>query len=423
MKYKIISSTVCLIISQQSLANKSITLFIPPAVAQQIQQTNYAVPNLYTGRSIFINSANAASNTSTVNNLPINLNTAPSTNSRIISTANAASSIDSNNGSINTGLNTAMPTAAQRQAHDNARRARNVIKPRIKAKTLRQAYFTPQQEAALNITEQYTDGTAIPTKGEAGRTVFIYGQKQPTIICNPSTVCMLELEKTEQIQHIDYLQNNGWDITPPQNGSNLITIHPTAPNLQTNALISTNKRIYNIKLQSTASRYMSLVSFSYPANDKEKWDSYYMINNIKAKADEKKQQVAARNAQATNNNQANDYSYSFIGNASFKPTSIWNDGVKTYIQLPKSVLSGELPIFQNINKLGMTKLVNQRYDAVKNIIEIDFKVVKGQLKLGQGKDKQIIDISYYDKSSSISLFMPTITISNSASNQNTETER
>ena len=347
MKTKIILTLIIGILSKQVIAKQPITLFIPPAMANEIENKKYTVPNLKTNREAFINNAQASASS------PITPATTP--------------------------ITPPLPPI-------------DFVAKKTKPYKIQKSQLTHRQEQALKISEAYNDGSAIPMAGEAGRTVFIYGQKQPTIICAVFTVCMIELQKDELILQQDAGDSLRWLITPG-NGTPYISIKPTEENLQTNFIVITNKRQYTFKLVSTKNRYMSLVSFRYPETSQsaqDKWDSYYKLNNLQAKAQARKYDNINNSNILSGKNI--DYNYSYIGDAPFKPIRTWTDNIKTYIQLPKSITSGEMPIFNVLTKSKNIKLVNQRYDYGKQIIEIDYKVERGILQLGKGKDLQVIEI-------------------------------
>jgi type IV secretion system protein VirB9 len=373
MRQQILLTTLLSIITTSSIAKNSepITLFIPRAMANEIENKKYTVPNLKTNRDAFINNANANSISANNANSPITTNSPVSVAPPLPIT----------------------PTTMV----DN-----NYIPPTIKKINRPKPRLTYQQEQALRISEAYGDGSAVPFAGEAGRTVFIYGQKQPTIICATFTVCMIELEKDERVLQED-IGDIRWTTTPGNNGLPYISIKPTQANLQTNYVVITNKRQYIFKLISTNNRYMSLVSFRYPENSqsaKDKWDSYYRLNNLQAKAQSKKY----NNSDVLNGKNL-DYNYAYLGDAPFKPVRTWTDNIKTYIQLPKSIASGEVPIFNVLNKSKSIKLVNQRFDYDKQILEIDYKVEHGILQLGQGKDLQIVEIIHNNNNQTNSTFI------------------
>lgn len=365
MKYKILLSLIISTLAKSSIAGgKPITLFIPPATAQEIENKTYTVPNLKTNRDAFIN-------ISSQQPLPI---TATNNQNPIVPL-------------------TPLPPS------------RYISKNRPKKKT----HITSKEEKALKITEAYTNGSATPIIGEAGRTVFIYGQKQPTIICAVFTVCMIELQKDEIVLQQDAGDSVRWIISPG-NGTPYISIKPTEANLQTNYIVITNKRQYTFKLQSTNTRYMSIVSFTYPdtaGEAQDKWQTYYKTNALNSKANSRKYNNI--NSNLNSNQESNllsgknlDYNYSYIGDAPFKPIRTWTDNIKTYIQLPKTVASGDIPIFNVLNKSKSIKLVNQRYDYQRQILEIDYKVEHGILQLSSGKDLQKLEIihsnNYQDNS-------------------------
>ena len=114
------------------------------------------------------------------------------------------------------------------------------------------------------------------------QTVFSYNENSVyEITVSPDFVTALQLSPDEEVN--DYIIGNTdeWPVEESKGGrrgGTYVFISANEEDLQTNLIIITNKRVYNLKLRSTLNEYNSLVKWTYP--DKGKW-SCLMSNLIK----------------------------------------------------------------------------------------------------------------------------------------------
>jgi len=317
-----------------------ITLFIPPAVANDINSKNYIVPDLATNTNINQTSSQVSANS-------------PNQNTQLTSISNPIK--------IST-------TSTKRKIYKK---------------------IQPREQEALNISHAFYNAPASVIQGANGAVTFIYGQSQPTIICAVLHVCMIELQAGEIIQEERAGDTNRWEITPTASTVPYIAIKPLIKgNFETNYIIITNKRRYSFTLKTGANnKYMSVVNFTYPENAQEQWNKYYKLQNLKQSA----QQNNVNNAYVPDGSNF-DFNYIINGSSNFKPTQVYTDGKKTYIKLPESINNSELPIFHAETSSGRLKAVNARFINGQYII--DQKIEKGKLKAGSGNDKEEISITY-----------------------------
>jgi len=322
------------IFSGQACAASPITLFIPEAQAREIEQKSYTVPDL----------------------------------------KGAASP-------ITTKKNASHQEVLQKTQYPQHQHVATAKKSMIAAR----------DRAPLALSEKYQDAEPIVGQGDNGKVTYIFGQTQPTIICSPLRVCMIELEANEVIQDQYAGDHVRWDISPSASvPTPFIAIKPKEANVSTNYVVITNKRIYSFILQSSKNRYMSMINFSYPENAQQKWAAYYAAQNNKDAADSKN-----KTPKYVLQTQSLDFNYQISGNAKFKPTRVYTDGAKTYIELPESVKNSELPIFTSETESGKSKVLNARYIGNKYII--DQKITKGVLQAGSGKHAEKINIVFSGK--------------------------
>jgi P-type conjugative transfer protein TrbG len=161
-----------------------------------------------------------------------------------------------------------------------------------------------------------------------------------------------------------------------------ILIKPTRPNLKTNLVVTTDRRLYLLELTATAETWMASVSWQYP-NDR--------LTSLKREA--KQADLAAPAAQGIALERLS-FRYEITGDSpSWKPLRAFDDGERVYIQFPPGIAQGELPPVFVVGVAGDAELVNYRYRAPYYIVDRLF----GAAELQLGADHaQVVRISRSD---------------------------
>ena len=201
-------------------------------------------------------------------------------------------------------------------------------------------------------------------KGKDGKIIFLFGQTMPTVICSPFKTADIELDPGEVIKDIKSGDSVRWLFFFSLSGSGKaeishVLVKPVDLGITTNLTIFTNRRAYHLNLASKKNSWTPYVSFAYSESLQKTLNAYNRYQK------EKKQNYKKFNDFHTASNRTIDISrlnfkYSLSGNADWKPVRVYDDGVKTYIELPTTVFSGELPALLVINH-GRKELVNYRY--------------------------------------------------------------
>ena len=129
---------------------------------------------------------------------------------------------------------------------------------------------------------------------------------------------------------------------------------------------------------------MPRIGFFYPENEKKKWDVYF---SKQAKIDEfntidKTQEDITKL----------DFEYSLKGDdPSWKPLRVYNNGVKTIIQMPDAMKQTEAPVLVVIGSDDSEQLVN--YRLLNDRFVVDQVFSKAHLVSGVGRAKKIVKIT------------------------------
>ena len=168
-----------------------------------------------------------------------------------------------------------------------------------------------------------------------------------------------------------------WIIGDTESGSGTsrrvhVLVKPTRPDLSTNLVITTDRRIYMIELRSGERPYMPAVAWAYPEPPASQRRSVPAAPIIPA--------VAARN-----------YRYGLTGDSPpWRPVSVYDDGRRVYVEFPRGIVQGEMPPIFVIGAGGEPEIVNSR--IYRNILIVDRLFGAAELRLGGGNRQQTVRI-------------------------------
>ena len=214
--------------------------------------------------------------------------------------------------------------------------------------------LTPQERAALALAKKWKAGASTqgikPVIGGDGTIRFLYGATQPSIICAVLQVCDVELQPGEQVNSLHLGDTARWTVEPAVTGSGRmevqhLIIKPMDTGLETSLIVTTDRRTYHLRLRSHRTEFMPRVAFTYPEEAMAKWEKI------------RRQEQAAHDNQVmpgTGEYLGNlDFDYTIEGQAAgWKPLRVYNDGVKTIIQMPATLSQTEAPILLVVRKDG-----------------------------------------------------------------------
>ena len=215
---------------------------------------------------------------------------------------------------------------------------------------------------AVKLASEWQNRPVLPSFEEKdGAIVYTFGATEPTLVCKPLTVCVIRLELGEQILDKPHCGDAArWIITPSESNGGRpphIYIKPLDSGLITNLAINTDRRTYIISLKSRNDKYTPLIAFRYPENDEKQWDEYMAAQKQKEAEDARNKRFGAGGGVYDAAKLA--FNYAITGEARWKPLRVFNDGRKTYIQMPSIMQMYEAPVLLTIND-GTESLVNYR---------------------------------------------------------------
>jgi type IV secretion system protein VirB9 len=241
------------------------------------------------------------------------------------------------------------------------------------------------EQAGVDMAKRWINGTDKPILGPNGAVTYYYGASLPTVVCAPLKTCDIQLEPGERISQngLNAGDTVRWAFTPTVSGqgSDTVThilVKPTDVNIETTLQISTNRRSYLIKLTAKHNDWMPIVRFDYPQTLQLAMDSLYQ-----------RQQSERQSKHIGNGLSIDDldFDYEIDGKTAFSPVRVYNNSVKTILEMPRSVATGTLPSLLAINA-GQRELINYRYREGKFVV--DGLPDQIALLLGAGKHQKTV---------------------------------
>jgi type IV secretion system protein VirB9 len=187
-----------------------------------------------------------------------------------------------------------------------------------------------------------------------------FNGKPSVVVCAVLHLCDIELQPGEVITDLQVGDRARWSITPAITSSGPDEIHhlvvrPFDVGLETSAVVATTRRTYHLQLRSDASRYMPRVTFTYPDELQRKLE-----NQITASLDERQKGLIP----GTNEYLGDlDFAYKLNGESALKPVRVFNDHLKTVIELsPTNAKAAPTLIVTEAGKAG-TQPIGYKVDG------------------------------------------------------------
>jgi type IV secretion system protein VirB9 len=173
-----------------------------------------------------------------------------------------------------------------------------------------------------------------------------------------------------------------WKVEPATSGApggqavHLI-VKPFEAGLVTSMVVTTSRRTYHIQLKSHATQYMARVGFEYPGGINARFAE------VTARMEASIVPGAGVPADQLN------FSFSMSGTARWRPTRIYSDGLKTYIQFPSALSGQDAPVLFVVSG-GENRIVNYRLNGT--VMVVDYHIDRAILVSGVGRSQQKITI-------------------------------
>lgn len=271
------------------------------------------------------------------------------------------------------------------------------VKPRRATPTVPTASEIASMERRLAIARSQARAASATESGTVrgerasyvrAKVVFPYYDKSLfEVHTSPDRMTAIELQPGERITTSDGLPKAAdtvnWVVSTVESGEGAtktvsVLVKPRDPGQETNLLIPTNRRSYHVVLRADSQAYMPIVGFSYPFDEAK-------AEQARVRAEET--DLARKEVVAVSPEQIR-FGYSIKGSdVEWKPLRVFDDGLKTYIQMPLSMRTSEAPALFVMEDEKDPMLVNYRLKGDYYIVDRLFS--RAQLRVGK---KAAVDI-------------------------------
>jgi P-type conjugative transfer protein TrbG len=213
---------------------------------------------------------------------------------------------------------------------------------------------------------------------------FLYGERGVfDIVAAPGRITDLVLEAGEALVDTNPIAAGDslrWVIGDTTSGEGAarrvhILVKPVQAGLSTNLIINTNRRTYHLDLRASERAFLSQVRWRYPLASPGARD-HPTVAAIDATASGAGAPMVAALAAAPLNR-----AYRIKGAAAWRPTGVFDDGVRTYVEFGPSIVLADLPPLFLVGADGKSsELVNYRFEGRRLVVDRLFD--RAELRFG-----------------------------------------
>jgi type IV secretion system protein VirB9 len=214
------------------------------------------------------------------------------------------------------------------------------------------------------------------------------------LYASPGKVTDIALQPSEKLVSVSAGDTARWIIGDTTSGSGAeqkvhILVKPTRSGLDTNLLIYTDRRLYQLEMTATQSAWMASAAWSYPQ------DELIALGRKAADAE------AARPIATGVDLGRLQFRYRIEGDhPAWRPAVVFDDGEKVYIRFPPGISQTDLPPLFVVGPSG-GEIVNYRVRAPYYVVDRLFETA--ELRLG-GKHQEVVRIERTDAGKARDLF-------------------
>ena len=248
--------------------------------------------------------------------------------------------------------------------------------------------LTDKEKKALRLSGSWSRQGVEPVLTGGGKVVYVHGASLPTIVAAPMQACDVELQPGEIVHEIVVGDSSRWMVDSGTAGSGSgatahLFIKPVDSGLESSAVVTTDRRVYHLRLVSQRSGHTPYVGFLYSESLKQQ-----AVWKQAREAKEREWCSTTVDGMATDLSALN-FNYEVKGKAKWKPERVYDDGRQTFIRLPEKSASGEMPVLL-VRKGKQDVLVNYRVKDSAMIVDGLFDRIA--LIIGVGSDQEKVEV-------------------------------
>jgi P-type conjugative transfer protein TrbG len=203
----------------------------------------------------------------------------------------------------------------------------------------------------------------------------------------PERVTDIALQPGEAVTAVAAGDTLRWTVGDTTSGNGTtrrthILVKPFSAGLRTNLVITTDRRVYHLQLESTGATAMAALSWTYPQ------DELIALERSTAAAEAAMPVASGLAVEALR------FGYRIDGDhPSWRPLRAFDDGRQTFIEFPPTIAQGEAPPLFVLGESGEAELINYRMAGRYYVVDRLF--ARAELRLG-GHHQSIVRISRDD---------------------------
>ncbi len=230
-------------------------------------------------------------------------------------------------------------------------------------------------------------------KGHGWVTYPYSENSKPIIACSTYHFCIVQLEAGERLNSYGLGDTQDWKTNAfitgqGKNASVSIQVKPITNDLSTDMTISTNKRTYLIGLVAKSGMETSVLRFYYPEETLK--DNLIKVAAMQSQQDNDVVNSTPMNSTTDVDLNHVDFNYRIKGDSPpWRPLRVFDDGNKTYIEMPAITSQTTLPVLYLERNQSM-QMVNYRYE--KPYFVVDGLFQKAWLISGKGQAQTRVEL-------------------------------
>lgn len=217
---------------------------------------------------------------------------------------------------------------------------------------------------------------------------FPYGHSQPTVTCARLRACVIELQPGEIVLSRIAGDLTRWEITPapagPDGRTTLVVVKPKDCDLTTNLVLATDRRIYDLTLDSPPCRRAAGQNATNPDDAYARHVRFYYPDQTVAQWSRPAPPRIAPDVARLNFN----YEVHRDKHFPWQPAQVFDDGAHVYIKLPEAAQHAEAPALFLVADDGSRTLLN--YSVIGDTYITDRLFNRAVLVAGvDGKERKV----------------------------------
>ena len=201
---------------------------------------------------------------------------------------------------------------------------------------------TPLQQAIDQQLQVYADGGRPEVLRTSNALIYPHGVYQPVLTCTVLRICIIELESGEVILSMGSGDHVRWSLDHGKTGvgghTTYVTVVPTDYDLTTNLVISTDRRMYHMTLDSPPRKHGAQTTLNPLAPYTRHVKFYYPSkHHVIQSGDVGDEDDPAMKLETTLDRVNYGYSWRIENGFPWEPLAVFDDGKRVYLRLPEDV--------------------------------------------------------------------------------------